>query len=173
MLCWWCCHEIESESLHLPYKYNNKKFNTMGHFCSWSCMKAFNIESFPQHKSGSYGMNIMLMKKNIDGKIEPIITAPSKYCLIAFGGTISIEEFRANGNKIKTTLPTQNLIFNDIDITYKEPNATTTTSIQNEHQYKLTEINQSTQKNQALKLKREKPLKRNKNNLETALGLKK
>ncbi len=30
--CWWCCHEFEGQSLHLPFKWDSlrNRFETMG-----------------------------------------------------------------------------------------------------------------------------------------------
>lgn len=165
-LCWWCCHSFENEPLHLPYKYDDRrdKFYTMGHFCSFSCMKAFNLDNFPQHKSGIIGTNITLMiKKCNDNKTQFIKTAPSKYSLKAFGGNLSIEEFRKNDKQIKTILPCKNIVFTDV-VTEVEITTSTSTTKENLTQ-KLNDINNAKQQNQPLKLKREKPLKRNQNNL--------
>lgn len=167
--CWWCCHSIDNEPLHLPYKYDDRrdKFYTMGHFCSWSCMKAFNIDHFPQHKSGIYGINMTLMKKKCDKKTEPIKLAPSRYLLKTFGGPLTIEEFRDGSTKI-IKYPTDNIIFTNVEIQrIDKPEEA-------EHcvKHKLNEIQNAKQQNQPLKLKREKPLKRNKNNLESIFSKK-
>lgn len=165
-LCWWCCHSFENEPLHLPYKYDDRrdKFYTMGHFCSFSCMKAFNLDNFPQHKSGRIGINITLMiKKCNDNKTQFIKTAPSKYSLKAFGGSLSIEEFRKNDKQIKTILPCKNVVFTDVVTQVEFPTSTSTTKENSTK--KLNDINNAKQQNQPLKLKREKPLKRNQNNL--------
>jgi hypothetical protein len=165
-LCWWCCHSFENESLHLPHKYDDRrdKFHTMGHFCSFSCMKSFNLDNFSQHKAGRIGINITLMiKKCNDNKIQYIKAAPSKYSLKAFGGSLSIEEFRKNDKQIKTILPCQNTIF--IDVVTRVDFPTTTSTTKEDSTKKLNDINNATHQNQPLKLKREKPLKRNQNNL--------
>lgn len=168
-LCWWCCHSFENEPLHLPYKYDDRryKFYTMGHFCSFSCMKAFNLDNFPQHKSGIIGINITLMiKKCNDNKTQFIKTAPSKYSLKAFGGSLSIEEFRKNDKQIKTILPCKNVVFIDVVTEHTQVEFPTSTSTTKENSTKkLNDINNAKQQNQPLKLKREKPLKRNQNNL--------
>lgn len=174
-LCWWCCHPFENEPLHLPYKYDDKrdKFHTMGHFCSWSCMKAFNVDHFPQHKSGLIGINITLMKKKMnDNKIELIKMAPSRYCLKAFGGTLTIEEFRKYDKSIvKTRLGCDKVVFSDTIVEFKENTTQCINTSKFSEKRKLDEINNASHENQPLKLKREKPLKRNKNNLENTLGL--
>jgi hypothetical protein len=91
------------------------------------------------------------------GHIKP---APNKYKLKVFGGDLSIEEFRENLTKdvekpkeVETTPVVDNVI----------PIVSNT--------QKMNEIKNATANNNALKLKRNKPLKRSHNNLESALGL--
>ena len=175
--CWWCCHEIDSEPLNLPHKYNSRtnRFYTMGYFCSWSCMKAFNIDHFPSNKTAKTSQNITLMRKRSGEKIESVIPAPSRYSLKKFGGTLTIEEFRSKLMKHPTyNLPSDIIIHQDISETQR-------INLLQNNQYaesstsgaqKLSNIINSTgNQNQPLKLKRETPLKRDKNNLETTLGL--
>ena len=43
--CWWCTLEIKGEELHLPYKQDKcGKIHTMGKFCSWECIKTYNLK---------------------------------------------------------------------------------------------------------------------------------
>lgn len=141
--CWWCCHPFEWESLHFPYAFTANTFHTMGHFCSWSCMKAYAIEK-NKHEQCEY---ITLMKKRMDGKITPTQRAPSRYCLEMFGGNVSIHEFRRGDKNIYVKFPGE---FYQEQIISK--------------QEKHIEIGD-------LKLKREKPLERSKGKLETSLGV--
>ena len=174
--CWWCCHECEKEPLNLPYKYVEKtnKFYTMGYFCSWSCMKSFNIDHFPSHKTPKTSENITLLRKRSGEKIEPIKPAPSRYALKKFGGPLSIEEFRSS---ITTAynLPSDNIIHKEISESKQISllqNYTNDDYNKNSSEQRLNNIiNSSGNHNQPLKLKRETPLKRDKNNLETTLGL--
>jgi len=142
-VCWWCCHPFEWESLHFPIKYKGDVFHTTGHFCSWGCMKAYGI----QQDDPRFFDLITLMRKRTEGKITPTRTAPSRYCLTLFGGTLSIDEFRS-GIPIRVFIPGE---------VYQEP---------------LVEIVTPSSQGATLQLKREKPLKRDvANNLETSLGI--
>jgi hypothetical protein len=162
MWCWWCCHPFESERLSLPYRYDEKrnKFSTCGIFCSWSCMKRYAIDKYGITRGGIICSNIIIMRKRLYNKLGSIVMAPLRERLDVFGGDLSIEEFRSNSviDKEKpkeiNSAPLEDRVIPIISNTKK-----------------MNEINSSTGKNETLKLKREKPLKRNQNNLESALGL--
>ena len=173
--CWWCCHGIDSQILRLPYKYDAKtdRFSMMGQFCSWECMKAWNMDSKNIH-SPEINQFITLYKKRVLGKITPTQRAPSRYALKLFGGTMSIEEFRKGMSDKWVTLP--NINFHPLIINkYKE-----ITKIDKKKQSviiteesKIDDINNSESTTDDLRLKRPIPLKKAKNNLETLMGLKK
>ena len=57
--CWWCCHAFDGEPLQMPRRHDpmRNKFTTQGHFCSWSCMKAFAVDKFGVN-AGSVGMSL-------------------------------------------------------------------------------------------------------------------
>jgi hypothetical protein len=178
MKCWWCCHDWEGEFLHLPYKYYEKQktFETMGYFCSWGCMKAFNMDGHGTSQMGSnIGINITLMKKNMYGHTKPIKPAPSRWSLKMFGGPLNIEAFRAcssminDDEKLKTILPYDKEMINEVvnKIEKVKPLIPSSNQLQN----KLEQITTSTTTNEPLRLKRTKPLKRDVSNLETTLGI--
>lgn len=163
MWCWWCCHPYDTEPLSMPYRYDQKrnKFFTTGNFCSWSCMKSFAIDKHGVTRGSIICGNMVVMRKQLYGKIGPIRPAPFRYKLNVFGGDLTIEQFRENNLR-------------DIDIEPKEINAEEVTNIVipiQQSTKKLSDIQNSTRSNDALRLKRNKPLKRNQNNLESALGL--
>jgi hypothetical protein len=91
------------------------------------------------------------------GHVKP---APNRFMLKEFGGDMTIEEFRENQTR-------------DVD----EPKKVETTPVINNtvpvisDTKRMDEIKNATSSNNALKLKRTKPLKRSHNNLESALGL--
>jgi hypothetical protein len=93
--CFWCCHPIEGEALHLPFKYDDRReeFKTYGHFCSWACIKAYNIDK-ASPRWGEIQSLITMMRLKMYGKISPCPRAPKRECLQVFGGTMSIEDFR-------------------------------------------------------------------------------
>ena len=99
--CWWCCHPIEGDVLHLPKSYNetSRSFTVYGNFCSFECMKTFN-----SNESGSYKQNqttlISKMAHDMCGKRADIVPAPPRECLKVFGGTMTIAEFRSSRKDI-------------------------------------------------------------------------
>lgn len=92
-LCWWCCQPFEGPGVGMPYEFANGTFKTMGTFCDWPCVKAFNMHR-GKHNEGAVSDLITLMRKRSHGKITPLKSAPSRFVLKAFGGTLTIEEFR-------------------------------------------------------------------------------
>ena len=162
MWCWWCCHTFEGTSLNMPYKHDERrnKFYTSGNFCSWSCMKTYVIDKYGCNRGGLICGNMVMMRRKLFNKIGTIKKAPPKQKLIQFGGDMTIEQFRENNvvdkeepNEIKTE-PVREIIIPISDNTKK-----------------MKDIKSSTGKNETLRLKRDKPLKRNENNLESVLGL--
>lgn len=159
MWCWWCCHPFDNEPLQLPYNYDNRrnKFSTTGNFCSWSCMKSYALEKYGLTKGSIICGNITLMRKRIYNKLNTIKRAPHRYKLDVFGGDLTIEEFRSETLKDESeskpidSEPIKNNVIPFISSTKK--------------------MNEIKNVNDGLVLKRSKPLQRNQNSLETALGL--
>ena len=144
--CWWCCHSFDGESLHWPYKFKSNVFSTTGHFCSWSCIKSY---AFDKGKTETFEF-IVLMKKRMGGGMTPIKRAPKRECLVTFGGSITIDQFRENTKPIFVHIP---------DEYYQMPIITNT----------LLSAPVSIQNGTELQLKRSKPLERSKGKLEKAL----
>ena len=102
-----------------------------------------------------------MMRRKMYNHLGTVKPAPYRYKLAVFGGDLSIEQFRENSTrdadkpetKIETKPYTDNLI----------PFVSNTK--------KMDKIKNANSNNSSLKLKRTKPLKRNHNNLESALGL--
>jgi hypothetical protein len=162
MWCWWCCHEFGGEALKMPYKYDDRrnKFYTSGHFCSWSCMKSFAIDKHGISRGGIICGNIIMMRKKMYNQIGSIKPAPNRFSLKEFGGDLTIEQFREN-QTVDVTKP------KEIETNPVVNNAIPFVS----NTKKMDEIKNASSNNSALKLKRNKPLKRDYNNLESALGL--
>ena len=163
MWCWWCCHPFECSPLSMPYKHDERrnKFHTSGNFCSWSCMKTYAIDKYGCNRGGLICGNMVMMRRKLFDKIGTIQKAPHRQKLDVFGGPMTIEEFRKN-HVIDEEQP------KEIE-TEPVPNIVIPVIFNN--QKKLKDIKSSTGKNETLRLKREKPLKRNENNLESVLGL--
>ena len=174
-LCWWCCHTCIVEALHLPYKVDRKtkKYRTMGNFCSWACMSAFNMEKHGLHAGSKINMLIASSHKKMTSVLKHPKPAPSRYVLKSFGGTLSIDEFRnlePHQHPI-LSLPNQLHI---VQVVEQVKRTIFTSAAENTYAKKLTDINnvEMTAPNDSLKLKRSRPLKRDQNNLENMMGLK-
>ena len=167
MWCWWCCHPFDGQALHLPHKYDDmrKRFETMGNFCSWGCMKTFNLDT-NKTRAGVIGGNIVLLHKAMYGHVKSIKCAPNRFALKEFGGTLSIEEFRDSTVKVQVNMPNELYRIQDVIIR----NEVKFSSLK-EQDDKFQEISRSTSSNDTLKLKRQKPLKREENNLEKSMGI--
>jgi len=101
-----------------------------------------------------------MMRKKMYNQIGGIKPAPNRFMLKEFGGDMTIEQFREN-QTIDVTKPkeieTKPVVNNVIPFVSNTK--------------KMDEIKNASSNNSALKLKRNKPLKRDYNNLESALGL--
>ena len=160
--CWWCCHTFEGTPLSMPYRYDDRrsKFYTAGNYCSWSCVKSHAIDKYGVNRGSIVCGNIILMRKKMYNQIGPVKCAPNRFLLKEFGGDMTIEEFRENQTIDKEKpkeVETAPVVDNVIPIV--------------SNTQKMNEIKNATANNNALKLKRNKPLKRSHNNLESALGL--
>ena len=159
MWCWWCCHPYDTEPLSLPYRYDDlrNKFSTAGNFCSWSCMKSYALDRYGINKGGIICGNIVVMRRKMYNHVGTVRPAPNRYTLDVFGGNMTIDEFRASclidtgERKSVETQPVRDVTIPFISNTRKV------------EEIKNTE--------NSLLLKRNKPLKRNQNSLESALGL--
>lgn len=163
MWCWWCCHSFEGTPLSMPYKYDDRrnKFYTAGNYCSWSCVKSHAIDKYGCTIGSRVCGNVVMMRKKMFNQIGPVKPAPNRFALKEFGGDMTIEEFRENQTR-------------DIEEPKKIESAPVINKvipiISNTKQ-RMDEIKNASSSNNALKLKRTKPLQRSHNNLESALGL--
>ena len=162
MWCWWCCHSFPGAALSMPYKYDDRrnKFSVCGNFCSWSCMKSYAIDKYGISRGGIICGNIIMMRKKMYKQIGSIKPAPYRFMLEEFGGDMTIEQFRKNqtiDDMKPEEIDTKPVVNNVIPFVSNTK--------------KMDEIKNASSNNSALKLKRNKPLKRDYNNLESALGL--
>lgn len=162
-VCWWCCHAIDGEELRLPVKQSRtgNEFCFLGYFCNWSCMKSYSMNNYPLHVASTMNSYMLILRN----KGTPIKTALPRHKLKMFGGSMDIEEFRSGCDRTPLAHKQQN----------QNPIPCETKRIEfneSRRDEKLAEIKGSTTTNEPLRLKREKPLKREQNNLEGLLGIK-
>lgn len=96
-LCWHCCHGFDGHPLPMPRSYDERRdvFLVHGTFCSFACMRRFNADS-GGHVWGVRQTYIRLMQdKLVPAGERNYAPAPPRVALRAFGGYLSIDEFRA------------------------------------------------------------------------------
>ena len=101
VLCYHCCHSCPKVPLQLPWKYdvNNDTFLVEGFFCSWECMKSYNLQLNDFLKNNRFEL-IQLMYKKYTGNNDLISFAPKRDQLELFGGSMTIQEFRKNSKSM-------------------------------------------------------------------------
>lgn len=154
--CWWCCHSFTNTPIGFPYKYDERcdRFYTLGRFCSFPCVKAFNLDSDSSTK-GINAMWIFMMKKRATRSMSPIRCAPRRWCLKEFGGSMTIEEFRkSDTDKVWVDMPNEIRRMPEVHLSTGPTQSTSSPSTSEE-----------------LVLKRPKPLKREQSLLEKSLCL--
>jgi len=93
--CWWCRSCFNTPSLELPEDYYNDTFFCIGHFCSFNCMKKYNLE-LNDHLIWKRDSLINLFYYKIHKTYKEITPAPHWMILKEYGGCLTIEEFRNN-----------------------------------------------------------------------------
>jgi len=165
--CWWCKHNFNSPRLSLPEQYHNNTFYCTGNFCSWECMKAYNIDSNDNFIWKRESL-INLMYYFTYNEYKEIKPAASWLILKDFGGNLSINEFRKTfeivNNDFLVLHPPLISRQMQIEESYKKPSVSGV--IVNKLDKLLFESNNN------LTLKRNKPIETTQINLEKSMGLK-
>ena len=93
--CWWCRNIFDCIPIQLPEDYYNDTFFCIGHFCSYNCMKSYNLDL---NDSLTYKREslINLLYYLTYSEYKFINVAPHWITLIDYGGTLSIDKFRLN-----------------------------------------------------------------------------
>lgn len=96
--CWWCCHTFDTIPIGLPEKYDKGEFHLYGHFCSFNCAHAYNIQLNDFKVWQRYSLLNLYKKKvyDISHNNVKIMPAAPKQLLKMFGGELTIEQFREN-----------------------------------------------------------------------------
>ena len=138
-------------------------------------MKAHCAAGASEHQRGLVGGNMMIYRKKLYGKgmpHGPVRPALPFHRLRMFGGDMDIDEFRRS-NQVDEGPRMNDAIQKEEKITEQVAFIKTTPTAPVDEQKKMWEINNSKATNEPLRLKRQKPLKRDQNNLAAMLGLKK
>lgn len=168
-LCWYCAHPAE-RMLPMPVGYDPRTdvFRVMGSFCGFPCMKSFNLErdSYLKHVNAS---TISLFAKRCTGGAKRIRLAPPRAALRAFGGSLSIEEFRDEGGPDWAVPPPKQV---SADVVIQEQRAcggrkpAKAVNLAASVDFKDVAV-----KNETLKLRRPKPMQTTRNALDRAMGI--
>lgn len=106
ILCWWCCHNYENQSFGIPLRKDKDIFVTKGYFCSLNCAKSYNDnENIDLKIKQNRNLLIEMLNKEISNDDKEVIKSPPRETLKVFGGVLTIEEFRKNGNILKLIYP--------------------------------------------------------------------
>ena len=101
ILCWHCCHTFDNPPVGIPIDDNQHECRLVGNFCSFDCAYAYAIDDGNHITDYTSGCRVKSLAKSILGiEANQINAAPNRLCLEAFGGTITIKEFRANTHRI-------------------------------------------------------------------------
>ncbi len=165
--CWWCKHSFTNPNLSLPEHYFDSTFYCIGNFCSWECMKSYNIDTGDNFIWKRESL-INLMYYQTYGTFKEIKYAPSWLTLEDFGGNLSINNFRKNFEIININFLVLHppLISRQLQIeeSYKK--------IQNNVVVNKLDKSVYDQPINNLMLRRNKPIETSQINLEKSMGLK-
>lgn len=182
VLCWNCCHGFATRPVPLPIQYDERRdtFHVMGNFCSWGCAKAYSRDySRSIAGRGAHAMAIALLRKRLTGIIEPLVAAPPRVVLKAFGGYMCIEEYRRLTDAAESawTLAPPRLITHAQVVhdrkrsEHQRRSRAKTVDLTSQIDFGPSTSTSSAPPVESLKLKRPKPVKKSSNMLEIALGL--
>ena len=93
--CWWCKNNFTSTPIQLPENYFNNNFYCIGHFCSFNCLRSYNLDlnDCLTYKRDSLIYLLYFLSFNFYSTIKQ---APHWITLKEFGGVLTIDEFRNN-----------------------------------------------------------------------------
>ena len=171
--CWWCCHPFETTPLALPLEYDDKRdvFGLVGTFCSWGCVKAYNIDT-TGYLSGRVANNIALLRKRVEGRVSPVRAAPPRQTLAVFGGPLSIEEFRATGGTGTYKLLPKNVLHRAPNIVHVPEVVEAAAAKKKKREQVAVDFDGAvTSRAEPLRLRRAKPATNHRNTLEATSGI--
>ena len=93
--CWWCRNCFNTPGLELPEDYYNETFFCTGNYCSFNCMKKYNLE-LNDSLTWKRDSLINLFYFKLYNEYTEINPAPHWMTLKEYGGCLTLEEFRNN-----------------------------------------------------------------------------
>ena len=164
--CFWDCHKFDTIPIGIPERYIDNKYYVSGCFCSINCALSYLIKENPIDIWDKMSLLKKMYQEITNNEDNLFIPAFPRETLKLFGGSLEINQFR---NK--------HLVLQHEYIVYQPFIESVENNIERKdkyNQYELNKYNFNTQKSiQTLgKLKRSKPLKKEKTNLEDLMDLK-
>lgn len=108
MRCFHCDHAFDWCPLKLPQAYDDRKkvfTRCTGIFCSWSCMKAYNLQQRTALAFQTQSLLFLLVQR-VEGRFRKIKCAPSRLALKVYGGHMTIDEYRLHLDFLDCKQPT-------------------------------------------------------------------
>jgi hypothetical protein len=164
--CWWCKNSFNSPPVQLPEDYYNETFFCIGHFCSFNCMKSYNLD-INDTQSWKRESLINLFYYMTYSEYKEINPAPHWITLEEYGGNLSITQFRENS------------LFNTKEYIILHP-PLVSRQMQIEESYKLNKLKEVpidkvnriySEIESEYAIKRNNPIQMKQLNLETTMGL--
>ena len=168
--CFWCCHTFTHRPVVLPMRDTGEYLQVMGNFCSPECACSY-LFDMRQDFHTRWEQLALLHRVYGDACGGKILAAPARISLTLFGGSLSIQEFRAliysHKWRVDIHLPPMVSILSTMDtkpIDFYDSSLTkNVTETVNERLQKAEEV---------LRLRRTKPLKAWESTLDACINLK-
>ena len=168
--CFWCCHTFAHRPVVLPMRDTGEYLQVMGNFCSPECACSY-LFDMRQDFHTRWEQLALLHRVYGDACGGKILAAPARISLTLFGGSLSIQEFRAliysHKWRVDIHLPPMVSILSTMDtkpIDFYDSSLTkNVTETVNERLQKAEEV---------LRLRRTKPLKAWESTLDACINLK-
>jgi hypothetical protein len=162
----------------MPFRHDPRTdvFHVKGTFCSFACMKAFDWDSGSALR-GVRGEYIRMFRRRCMGDSAPCKAAPPRVALRAFGGDMTIEQFRAQSGREGVrheVLPPRLVLHRDVvrEVDSNQRLAARVAAARPAPDLKtVVDFKDVGTRNETLRLKRPKPLHGNRNLLEQTMGI--
>lgn len=156
----------------MAHNHNTGVWKTVGTFCSWECAKAWNWDAGNGYRSGIRSELLTLLRKRTVQKLSHIAPAPPRACLKVFGGSMTIEEFRAQSSNgiIVDVLPEKMIPMEHI-VHARRIEMHKRASTKGPNLEESVDFAGAVQKNETLRLKRPKPMPSSSDVLARTMGL--
>lgn len=174
LYCWHCCHPFDGDGIPMPVTYDSRRdvWKTEGTFCSFACAKAWNWDLGSGYRSAIRGELLTLFRKRTTGSFGRIVPAPPRSCLAVFGGTMTIDEFRAKSVSgiVVRRLP-EKMVPLECIVHERKVQAKKAANAPGPDLQENVDFGAATQKNETLRLKRPRPKPSNSDVLAKTMGL--